>query len=183
MRFAATVLAVAMTVAYPWAVWLGEERVQPRFLAITLIATGLPRLLTLEWTQAARWWAAGIIILVGMAIGFNVLLPLKFYPVFVNAALLAVFAGSLFHPPTVIERLARSWEGELTPEAVSYTRRVAQIWCAFFAFNGAVALVTALWGSARVWMLYNGLIAYVLIALLFAAEYCVRLRFKRRLHV
>jgi hypothetical protein len=37
----------------------------------------------------------------------NVLLPLKLYPVLVNAVLLSVFAYSLISPPSMIERFAR----------------------------------------------------------------------------
>jgi uncharacterized membrane protein len=50
----------------------------------------------------------------------------------------------------------------------------------FFGINGAIALATALWASAAFWSLYNGLIAYMLMGLLFAGEYLVRSHFKRR---
>jgi uncharacterized membrane protein len=59
---------------------------------------------------------------------------------------------------------------------------VTQVWCIFFAVNGALALVTALWASAATWSLYNGVIAYLLMGLLFAGEYGVRCHFKRRLN-
>jgi uncharacterized membrane protein len=42
--------------------------------------------------------------------------------------------------------------------------------------NGSMALITALWSSFEVWSLYNGLIAYVLMGLLFGGEYWVRQR-------
>ena len=54
------------------------------------------------------------------------------YPVIVNALMLAVFGGSLFAKQTVIERLARLQHPDLPPEGVSHTRRVTQIWCGFF---------------------------------------------------
>jgi uncharacterized membrane protein len=40
-----------------------------------------------------------------------------------------------------------------------------------------------LWASEAVWSLYTGVISYVLMAVLFGAEYLVRLRFKRLHHV
>ena len=52
----------------------------------------------------------------------------------------------------------------------------------FFALNGAVALITALWASAATWSLYNGVIAYLLMGVLFAGEYGARRNFKRRLN-
>jgi uncharacterized membrane protein len=44
-----------------------------------------------------------------------------------------------------------------------------------------MALITALWSSPGAWWLYNGLIAYVLMGILFAGEYCVRLYVKSQL--
>ena len=76
----------------------------------------------------------------------------------------------------MIERLARLQHPDLPPEGVIYTRRVTQVWCAFFIINGAMALSTALWASLEIWSLYNGLIAYVLMGGLFAAEYLVRMK-------
>jgi len=58
--------------------------------------------------------------------------------------------------PSMIERLARLREPRLPQAAIAYTRRVTQVWCVFFAINGAIALVTAIWASDQVWALYNG---------------------------
>ena len=103
-------------------------------------------------------------------------LPLKLYPALINAVLLVVFAASLAFPPTAVERIARLSEPDLPPSGVAYTRRVTQVWCGFFVLNGALALATALWMSDRAWALYNGLIAYGLIGLLFGVEWLVRQR-------
>ena len=129
-----------------------------------------------------RFWlvaAAGAVCLAGVSIWGNALLPLKLYPVLVNAALLAAFAWSLASPPSMVERMARLTEPDLPPEAIAYTRTVTQVWCGFFVVNGSIALGTALWATQAVWSLYNGVIAYVLMGLLFAGEYLVRIRFKR----
>ena len=182
MRRVAAVLALTITLVYPLAIWFGEGRMEPRFLAGVLLLAGLTRLSILTSTPTVRWWLGGTLLLVILAIWFNALLPLKFYPVFVNMALLSIFVSSLLAPPTIIERWARLREGALPAPAIDYTRRVTQVWCCFFALNGAVALFTALWSSAAVWTLYNGLIAYLLMGLLFAGEYCARWRFKRRYH-
>jgi uncharacterized membrane protein len=98
----------------------------------------------------------------------------------VSAVLLAVFASSLLRPPTIIERIARLSEPELPPQGVAYTRRVTQVWCGFFVANGAVALATVLWGSEELWLLYNGLLAYVFMGALFAAEWLLRQRMRAR---
>jgi uncharacterized membrane protein len=173
---------VLITLAYPLAVWLAEGRVEPRLMAGFLLLAGLTRLPALPFDHAIRWWLGATAILVVSAIWANGLLPLKLYPVLVNGALFAMFAYSLAVPPTVIERVARVREPDLPSEAIAYMRCVTQVWCAFFVINGCAALLTALYASSTLWWFYNGFVAYLLIGLLFAGEYCVRRRFKRRFH-
>jgi uncharacterized membrane protein len=182
VRRALGLLTIALTLSYPLAVWFGQERVQPRILALLLLLVALTRLQTLRVNWAWRWWAVGTLALLTMAVWANAVLPLKLYPVMVNATLLGVFAYTLMVPPSMVERLARLREPDLPTSAIWYTRRVTQVWCLFFALNGAIALVTTLWASVAVWTIYNGFIAYLLMGFLFAAEYCVRDRFKRRAH-
>jgi len=177
-----SIFAVLITLVFPLAVWLGEGRVEPRWLAGLLLLAGLVRLPTLAVSPAARWWLASTMLLVLLAIWANVALPLKLYPVLVNAALFAVFAYSLIVPPTVVERLARLREPDLPAQAIAYTRRVTQVWCIFFVSNGAIALFTALYASSALWWFYNGFLAYLFIGLLFAGEYCVRRHIKGRYH-
>lgn len=99
---------------------------------------------------------------------------LRFYPVLTNMFFLSVFATSLFHPPPIIERLARLRHPELSPRGVHHTRQVTVVWCGFFVLNGAVALLTALYASMKFWTLYNGLLSYLGMALLFVLEYPIR---------
>jgi uncharacterized membrane protein len=170
------------TLIYPLAVWLGQGHVEPRVLACLLVFVGLTRLQILKIGQAGRWWLAGILILFVLAVWSNGWLPLKLYPVLVNAALLGLFAYSLIFPPSMAERFARMSAPDLPEQVIDYTRRVTQVWCAFFGINGAIALMTALWASPIIWTLYNGLISYLMMGLLLAGEYVVRWRFKRQLH-
>ncbi len=179
---ASTLVMICITLLYPLAVWLGHGQIEPRFLAGLLVLVGLTRLHMLKIGQAGRWWVGGTLLLFIVAVWSNLLLPLKLYPVLVNAALLGIFAYSLLSPPSIIEHFARLTEPELPARAIRYTRRVTQVWCGFFAANGVIALVTALWTSSATWTLYNGLIAYLMMGLLFAGEYVVRWHFKRQLN-
>lgn len=178
-----TVLAVLITLLYPLAIWLGQGKIEPRLLAGVLLLAGLTRLPTLKVSAIARWSLAGALLLVALAIWSNHLLPLKLYPVLVNAVMLAVFGYSLVTPQSMVERFARMTEPDFPPAAIAYTRRVTQVWCAFFIINGLIALGTALWATPEIWSLYNGVIAYLLMGLMFGGEYLVRMRFRRRLHV
>lgn len=178
-----TALTALITLLYPLAIWYGQGQIEPRWLAGLLLLAAATRLPALKLGGAARWSVAGAMLLVGCAIWSNLLLPLKLYPVLVNGVLLLVFAHSLGAPQSIIERLARLREPDFPPAAVAYTRRVTQLWCGFFLVNGGIALGTALWASEAVWSLYTGVIAYVLMGLLFGAEYLARRRFKRLHHV
>jgi uncharacterized membrane protein len=172
------IVFVAVSVAYPLLVYAALGRFEPRWLALLLAAVAVLRAAT---ARQAFWWvaAAGAAVLAGLAFFANALAPLKLYPVLVNAVLLAVFAASLYWPPSAVERIARLQHPDLPPRGVAYTRKVTWMWCGFFVFNGVLALATALWADERTWALYNGLIAYVLMGLLFAGEWLVRQRVMR----
>lgn len=171
-----TVLAVAVTLLYPLALWLGQSWLEPRWLACLLLLAVALRLPAMKLSVPARFSAAGGLLLAAFAVWSNALLPLKLYPVIVNLGFLAAFGLSLATPVSMVERFARLREPQLPPQAVAYTRRVTQAWCVFFAINGAVAAGTALWASDAAWWLYNGVIAYVLMGLMFGGELLVRRR-------
>jgi len=103
----------------------------------------------------------------------------KLYPALVNAVLLGTFSYSLLKPPTVVERFARLKDPNPPPRVISYARNVTKIWCVFFVCNGSAAVATAVWGSDKVWALYNGVIAYALMGGLMGIEWLVR----RRVHL
>jgi uncharacterized membrane protein len=175
---AATALAWLATLLYPLAIWYGLARFEPRWVALFLLLLAALRALASRepvWLAAA----AGAAVLVLVSWLSNDGLPLKLYPVLVNAALLAVFALSLRHPPTVIERLARLQQPDLPPEAIPYVAKVTRAWCLFFIANGGIALWTAVAASDATWALYNGLIAYLLIGAMFLGERLLRPRHDR----
>jgi uncharacterized membrane protein len=94
--------------------------------------------------------------------------------------LFTVFGFSLWRPPTIVERIARLHEPQLPVQAVAYTRKVTIAWCGFFLVNGTISAASALWASNQVWVLYNGLLSYVLIGLFFAVEWLLRQRMRAR---
>jgi len=166
-----------LTLLYPVVIYFGLGHFEPRWLALFLLLIAVVRAVV----GRDRLWlaaAAGATVLVVVSMLGNQALPLKLYPVLVNAVMLVVFAVSLRHPPSIIERLARLREQQLPAHAVVYTRQVTKVWCGFFVVNGGIALATALVASDAGWALYNGLIAYVLMGVLFAGEWLVRQRVK-----
>jgi uncharacterized membrane protein len=107
-------------------------------------------------------------------------LAVRLYPAFMNAAMLSVFAVTLWKPPSMIERFARVLDPDLPESGVRYTRKVTIVWIGFFALNGAIALWTVLQPGWAAWTLYNGFLSYVAAGLLFVGEYFVRQRVMRQ---
>ncbi|MGC0151700.1 hypothetical protein ACPRNU_04500 [Chromobacterium vaccinii] len=174
-----TVLAGLLTLCYPFLIYFGQGRVDPRLLAGALVGIALLRALSTR--QRAWYWAcAATLLLAAFSMLGNGLLPLKLYPLLVNAVLFAIFAASLRFGPPVVERLARLTEPELDAAGVRYTRAVTQIWCGFFIVNGGVSLATALWADNAVWTAYNGCVSYLLMGALFGGEWLVRRRIQSR---
>ncbi|MGE5467981.1 MAG: hypothetical protein ACM3Y9_11215 [Ignavibacteria bacterium] len=180
MSQGAKLLRGALWLSYPLIIYFGIKLFEPRTVALALGATlllrhrqGAGRLLAgLSRVETAT--LAGLLGLAALAAIVNSEALLRFYPVAVSVGMLSLFGLSLKFPPSMVERFARLRDPELPPDGVRYTRRVTQVWCAFFVANGAAAAWTAVYASRDVWALYNGLIAYVLMGALFAGEWLVR---------
>ena len=174
-HFWSNLLLGMVTLAYPVVVYLSLGRFEPRWLALLLLTMALVRL-GLGRTLAT-WGVAAVALSLALLTWLgNALLPIKLYPVAVNAFMLIMFASTIVRPPSAIERLARLSEPDLPEVAIAYTRKVTLVWCAFFLINGVISLITALWGTYAQWTLYNGGIAYVLMGLIAAVEWLVRKR-------
>ena len=114
---------------------------------------------------------------------FTNLIALKFYPAVINLAIFILFFSSTFTNETVIQKIARMMEGKELPDIVkNYTRKLTYVWCVFLLFNFLVSSAT-IFMSSKIWTVYNGCISYLLTGLLFAVEYVIRIRFKRKHNV
>ncbi len=160
---------------YPVYVWWAVAHWHPAAALLPVAAIALLKSCTGEAGRAARGFflltCGGLILAMLLGQAEHAML---YYPVWMNAGMLLLFASSLWFPPTVVERIARLLDGELDQRALAYTRKVTQVWCVFFLGNGAIAFATAWWGNWDIWLLYNGLIAYVLMGLLMFIEWQVR---------
>jgi uncharacterized membrane protein len=169
---------------YPFAVYLGLNYISPFWLALTLLVLLISRLVMLRGVMNKMPWLLPATVLGGLAIITTLFTdsPMGFqlYPLMVNFAMLAVFGYSYLKPPTVIETFARLQQPNLPEQAVSYTRKVTLVWCGFFIVNASISLYTALYTSFKVWTIYNGLVSYILIGILFTVEFIVRLFVQKR---
>ncbi|MDQ2076975.1 hypothetical protein [Marinimicrobium sp. ABcell2] len=178
MRWA-NLLAGALLVLYPLMVYLGIQWVEPGVLGLALVAVYLFRALL----KADKFWQRGALVVCSAGVAAllwyaNSEVLLRLLPTGINLALAAVFAAGLIWPPTVPTRMAALHRGvsyqELPPAVLRYTLWVTRLWVGFFLLNASVSAFTALVASREVWALYNGLLAYVVVGTLFAAEYGYR---------
>ncbi len=170
--------ALAM-VAWPFVVIGGSRLVGTRWTAAIVVLLLLPGIFRAARGERAAgrrslYLAGGA---VAVAVAAAVLDDGRFllaWPVLVSGALLVAFLVSLRGGRSIVEGFARLQKPELSPAEVAYCRTVTWVWCAFFVANGAVAAVLALSGRQGLWALYTGAVAYVLMGILFAAEFLVR---------
>ena len=125
----------------------------------------------------------------------NKIFFLKLYSVFLSSIFLGLFGSTLFFEPTMIFRFAtladKSIIGSTCENDVrKYCRVVTIIWCLFFIMNGTISTLTAFSQDIfhiteeqadKVWTIYNGCLSYVLMGLLFAGEYLVRINYDSHL--
>ena len=177
---------VLVVAAYPLIVYFGSAHLDGRSLALVLLCLATIRLLA---ARDGRGWISAlpngqIVGLTMVGVCAVVLLTgssmvLRFYPALINAFMFVLFFGSLFRSPSLVERIARLREPDLSDAGVRYTRKVTMVWSVFFVFNGAMAFYTSLGTDLGIWAAYNGGLSYVLMGGLFGCEWLLRRRILR----
>lgn len=168
-----TTCLTLVSLCYPVLWYWGRDRGLFAWLATAMTLVWVLRALTAP-TRAGQWAAAIVAVFFMVVYWQDMPMAMYWYPVWVSVLMLLLFGGSLLTKQSVIERLARLSEPNLPPEGVRYTRRVTQIWCVFFVFNGVLA-AALVWAQAwQAWALYTGVIAYILMGLLLGGEWLYR---------
>lgn len=178
-------LAGALLLLYPLLVYFCLSSGEGQLLTLLLLPLFAIRLIAgsampVAWQWATRWLGATGLLLVLLNLWFREHDWLLYYPLAVNATLLALFGASLRQPMTMVERLARLTTPDLPEQGVRYTRKVTQVWCFFFITNGALSGWTIWQGDLALWSLYNGLISYLLMGTLMGGEWLIRQRVMKR---
>ncbi|CBL46067.1 Hypothetical protein HDN1F_24840 [gamma proteobacterium HdN1] len=208
MQIVITCTLVALTAAWPIAVYFSLEHITPRIWGVILLCLFAVRFIfqrffhaqntTRQSTKNAtenstdstaqkpvpKASSAGTSIALLLCVVFaslwmivaNSTLAILCYPVLVSAAFAALFSWSLLYPPSMIERFARLQDPQLPHEAIAYTRTVTWVWLGFFIANGSISASIAAWGTMEQWTLYNGMISYCLMGILFSIEWLIRQR-------
>ncbi|HME68820.1 MAG TPA: hypothetical protein VKM54_03025 [Myxococcota bacterium] len=181
------VAAIPVLVAYPFALRALLEHTGPRLAAAVVLvglalSFGIRRAVGHEPLRplAAQHALAGGAAVFALAGGKE--LALLLLPALVSLGLFAVFGATLWHGPPLIERVARRVSGAgFLEEMVLHCRQATIAWCVFFLANAAAVAGLAVAAPLAWWTFYTGVLAYTLMAALFAGEYAVRTMRKRRL--
>lgn len=178
MKLVVRTLLLPLTLIYPFFVYWAIQNNEHASGLILLVGLLAMRLYTAQ-VRNERQLIFGLIIIV-----FSVILAtgssygLKLYPVVISLSLLAVFGFSLLSSMPLVERIARLREPDLPSQATPYLRRITQVWCLFFAVNASVSMATVVVNNNTWWLWYNGIIAYLLMAIVFIGEWFIRQRVK-----
>lgn len=104
----------------------------------------------------------------------------RMYPVMMSLSFAFLTGWTLFYPPSLIERYARMVEPDLDAHGVKYTYYVTVIWLAFSVLNAGISFGTVLINDQDIWFLYNGVISYIMIGLIFVGEYAFRQYYRNK---
>ncbi|HRE87838.1 MAG TPA: hypothetical protein PK095_01750 [Myxococcota bacterium] len=175
-----SVSGVVLALAYPFAVFWGFTHLGAREVGLLLLALNVPfiviRLRRLDAKARLTVLQTPLIIaaLAGLTALFDDLRAVLALPVLINLALGVTFARSLRGGGSMIEHFARLLVSDLSEAERRYCRSVTLVWCVFFALNALTAALFALFAPLTTWVLYTGLLAYLLMGLLFTVEIVVR---------
>lgn len=168
---------------YPFAIHLLIGRLPAGLLLVIPLALIAGRLAATRGTPALKPFAPilAAVAAITLCLAFaDRTAAVKAYPILMSGGMALAFGRSLLSPPTLVELLASLRTPEIEPAARAYMRKVTWAWFLFLAANSLVSALTLASGEMRLWTLYNGLLSYLLMGLLFAAEWLIRQRTLRR---
>ncbi|MDU0353029.1 hypothetical protein RS130_02950 [Paraglaciecola aquimarina] len=178
------ILLTALTLLYPILAYLGLQYTSPSVVAGVLMGLLVLRFAVYKskakQEKHVKLMFLAVLILLTFSLFTDSQFGIRFYPVAVSLIFLCLFAYSLIFPPTVIERLARLTNNDFSPAGVKYARKVTIAWCLFFVLNGSISFYTCMYSDMQTWTLYNGVISYVLMGILGAAEWLIRQTVKHK---
>ncbi len=136
------------------------------------VAVGLVRAVGFGSTRTAALVGVGIA-LAYLSAGepYAIYVP----PVAIYGALLWFFGRTLAPGrEPLVTAIARTVRGPAGAELERHTRRVTWAWCVFFAVMAVTLTLLALAAPLAVWSFFANVVSYILIGLMFGAEYAYR---------
>lgn len=178
------VLFILTIAAYPFIIFLGINHFPPSFFGLVLLVllalrfgillpTERPILLPLLLVFAAYALIAALLKSATM---------LLYYPALVNFCMCTVFLNSLRQGDPLLLRIIKARGWPVSAHGPKYLYRLTAVWAGFFVLNGSISVWTSTL-TLEAWTLYNGLLAYFLVAVLIGGEYIFRRYYKWKMGV
>ena len=165
------IVGIGFIILYPFVVFLAlKKHMALRFLALLLLVvagTSFVRNKNIWIFFCVLLFSAGLVI-------FNDAIFLKLYPVLMNISVCLMFALSMRDVP-LIEKFAKKMGYNLDKNQKEYTKKATCVWAIFMFLLSVISLITVFL-SNEIWVMFNGLISYILIAIMMGAEFLVRKR-------
>jgi uncharacterized membrane protein len=179
------ILVAILIILYPVSVYFGLQYFTPSQLGLFLLTVFVLRVMVVHRQPGNRSMQMLLVVAVGVVLAlltwvFNTEKFLLWYPVCLNSVLFFIFIYSLIFPPSAIEIIARIREPNLDAKGVSYTRNVTIVWAVFFIVNAIISAWTIYQSDMQLWTLYNGLLAYLAMGIIFVVELLVRRRVRKQ---
>lgn len=179
-RIVASLFNALLVIAYPVAMLLGLRHLGPRPTGLVVagfVVAGA--LLKLPGRPREELWPIlrlplALVVLIACGIALDDPRFVLALPVLISLVMGIAFAASLRGPMSMVERFARLQDPDLSEAKVRYCRCWTVVWCVFFAINGALSAILALWAPVELWTLYTGFVAYLLVGTLFTIERILR---------
>ena len=171
----ANIVLVAFGIVYPAAVFFLRGTVEASLFIVMALIIVAARLALGKFDVDG--WRPALALTAGALVGLAVVdatLAARAYPVLMSLAAAGVFAVTLRHPPSLIERFAMASGEPWSPALRLYCRNVTLIWALWLVVNAAIAAYLALSQNDEAWALWTGLLSYLVSGALFAGEWLVR---------
>jgi len=165
--------AVVVFLGYPYLVYRGISLGLGWLVPIAMAAVFLYRAYVSE-NAVVRYRSLALAALLILGSVYLHSLMVKLIPVGINLGMLYFFGKTLIRGPSLIEHFARLDFPDFKPGIAEYCRQVTIAWVVFFAINVVVVSGLALWASNEIWAFYNSVIFFIMMGLLFVAEYIIR---------
>ena len=167
------IFAVIVFLGYPYLVYQGISLGLGWLVPVAMAMVFLYRAYGSENAVVRyRSFALAALLLLGSVYMHS--LMVKLIPVGINLAMLYFFGKTLVRGPPLVEHFARLDFPDFKPGIAEYCRHVTIVWVMFFAINAVVSSALALWAPNEIWAFYNSVIFFLMMGLLFVAEYIFR---------
>ena len=175
-------LLAALILILPFLIHFGSDHFGPTVFAGLLLVIFASRIMLLPAKfRVFKVVTMSIVCLFcGVIVVYESVDFLLYYPVLMSSFFAFLFFVSLFSEKTLVEEFARLAGHDYPDEAVSYMRGLTKAWVGLLAFNALAAYYSACCQSEKFWLVYNGVVAYVVISAFISIELLYRSYYRRK---